>query len=56
MWHEWGRSAYTVLVGIECNTTPERPSRKFKCNIKMYRKVTGWEGLDWIHLAHEKHK
>jgi hypothetical protein len=45
-----------VLVGTECNIPPGRPSRKWKYNIKMYRKVTGWEGLDWIHLAHEKHK
>jgi len=45
-----------VLVGTKCDIPPGRSSRRWKYNIKMYRKVMGWEGLDWIHLAREKHK
>ena len=37
-----------VLVGTECNIPPGRPSRRWKYNIKMDRKVRGWVGLDWI--------
>ena len=28
-----------VLVGTECNIPPARPSRKWKYNVKMHRKV-----------------
>jgi len=53
---KWGRNAYMVLAGTECYIPPGRPSRRWKYNIKMYRRVIGWEGLDWIDLAQEKHK
>jgi hypothetical protein len=45
-----------VMEETECNIPPRRPSRRWKYNIKMDRKVIGWEGLDWIHLGQEKHK
>jgi hypothetical protein len=56
MWYEWGRSAYMVLVGTECNKPPGRPSSRWEYKIKMDHKVIGWDGLDWFHLAQEKHK
>jgi len=56
MWHEWDRRSCVVLVGTECYIPSGRPTRRWKYNIKMYRKVTGWQDLDWTDLAQEKHK
>jgi hypothetical protein len=39
-----------VLVRIERNTPPERPRRRWKCNIKMDLKETGLEGLDCVNF------
>jgi hypothetical protein len=35
-----------VLVRTECNILPETPRRRWKYNIKIDLKETGWEGLD----------
>ena len=34
----------------------ERRRRKWKDNIKMGLKETGWEGVDWIHLDQDRNK
>jgi hypothetical protein len=31
-----------------------RPRRRREDNIRMDLKETGWEGVDWIHLAQDK--
>jgi hypothetical protein len=46
---------YKILTG---NTERDRPLgrhwRRWKDNIKMDLKEMGFEGVDWIHLAHDK--
>jgi hypothetical protein len=31
-----------------------RPRRRWVNNIKMDLRVTGWDGMDWIHLAQDR--
>jgi hypothetical protein len=48
------KGVYTVLVGNAEITTPlGRPHRKWKYNFKMDLKEIRWEGVVWIHLAHD---
>jgi hypothetical protein len=48
------RITYTILV-----EKPERkrpfwiPGRRWEDNIRINRREIGWEGVDWIHLAHD---
>jgi hypothetical protein len=30
-----------------------RPRRRWEDNIKMFLGETGWEGVDWVHLARD---
>jgi hypothetical protein len=53
------RNAYTTitLVGKREGKRPlGRHRRRWECNIRMYLREIGWEGLDWIHLAQDRDK
>jgi hypothetical protein len=47
------RNAYRILVGKpEGNRPLGRPRRRWVDNIKMDLREIGWDGMDWIDLAH----
>jgi hypothetical protein len=49
------RNAYKILVGKPEGKRPVgRPRHKWEDNIKIYVGEIGWEGVDWIHLAHDR--
>jgi hypothetical protein len=49
------RNAYKILVGkAEGKRHLGRPTRSWEDNIRMNRRETGKEGVDWIHLAQDK--
>jgi hypothetical protein len=49
------RTAYRVLVGKPEGKTPlGRSRRRWKDNIKIYLRKTGWDGMDWIELAQDR--
>jgi hypothetical protein len=51
------KKAYRVLAG-----NPEemgligKPMPRWEVNIKIECQEIGWEGMDWIHLAQDRHK
>jgi hypothetical protein len=52
MGHEIGRSEINTLVRKpEGKRRLGQPRRRWKDNIKIGLKETGYEGVDWIHLA-----
>jgi hypothetical protein len=49
------RSAYRALVGKrEGRRALGRPRRRWEDNIKKDLREVGWEGVDWIDLAHDR--
>jgi hypothetical protein len=49
------RNAYRILVGKpEGNRPLGRPRRRYVNNIKMDLGEIGWDGMDWIDLAHDR--
>jgi hypothetical protein len=51
------RSAYNILVAkLEGKRPLEGPRHKWEDNIRMdlKNKETGWEGVDWMHLAQDR--
>jgi hypothetical protein len=51
------RSAFWVWVGIPEETGPLGILMSGReGNIKVDLKETGWEGVDWIYLAHDRDK
>jgi hypothetical protein len=51
------RSAYKILVlNSEGKRPLRRPRHRWEDNIKVHLKETGLEGVDWIHLAHDRDK
>jgi hypothetical protein len=49
------KNAYKILVGKpEGNRLRGRPGRRWEYNIRMDLREIGWEGVDWIHLAHDR--
>jgi hypothetical protein len=49
------RNAYRILVGKPEGKRPlGRPRRTWVDNIKMDLRETGWDGMDWIDLAHDR--
>jgi len=51
------RNAYKILVGKpEGKRSLVRPRRRWEDNIIMYLRGTGWEGVDWMHLAQDRDK
>jgi hypothetical protein len=48
-------NAYRILVGKTERKRPlGRPRRRWVDNVKMYLRETGWDGVDWIHLAQHR--
>jgi hypothetical protein len=51
------RNVYEILIGKHEGKEPlGRPRSKLERSIKMDLKETGWDGLDWINLAHYRHQ
>jgi hypothetical protein len=51
------RKAYRILVGKpEGNRLLLRFRLRWEDNIKMDLRGIGWGGMDWIHLAQDRHK
>jgi hypothetical protein len=51
------RKADRIFVGKpEGKRSLGRPSRWWVYNIKMDLREMGWDGMDWIELAHERHQ
>jgi hypothetical protein len=49
------RNAYSVLIRkLEGKIPPTRPKHAGKNNIKTDLKETGFEGVDWSHLAQDR--
>jgi hypothetical protein len=49
------RNAYRILVGKSEGKRPlGRPRRRWVENIKIDLKEIGWDGVDWIELAHDR--
>jgi hypothetical protein len=46
--------AYKILIGKPEERSLGRPRRRWEDNIKMNLRETGWEGMDWIHLAQDR--
>jgi hypothetical protein len=48
---------FTAFYGIrpERKTKLGRPTRRGEDNIRMDVREIGWEGVDWIQLAQDKH-
>jgi hypothetical protein len=46
-------NAYRILMGTPERKRPlGRPRRRWVDNIKMDLRETGWDGVDWIDMAH----
>jgi hypothetical protein len=49
------RNAHNILVGKPGWKRPlGRPKNRMEENIRMDPRETGWEGVDWIHLAKDR--
>jgi hypothetical protein len=49
------RGAHSILVGRPEGRRPlGRPRRRWKDNIKMDLRVTGFGDVDWIHLSQDR--
>jgi hypothetical protein len=49
------RKLYKVIVGKPEGKRPlDRPRRRWEDGIKMVIRETGWGGVDWINLAHDR--
>jgi hypothetical protein len=49
------RNAYRILVGKPERKRPlRRPRRRWVDNIKIDRRETGWDGMDWIDVAQDR--
>jgi hypothetical protein len=52
-----GRNVYRVLVGKPEGKRPlERPRLRWEDGIKMDLRQIGWGGVEWIHLAQDRHR
>jgi hypothetical protein len=51
------RDAYRILVGTpEGNRPLGRPRCRWVDNIEMDLREIGWEGVDWIDMAQDRHQ
>jgi hypothetical protein len=49
------RNACRILVVTpERKRSLERPRRRWVDNIKIHHREIGWDGMDWIDLAHHR--
>jgi hypothetical protein len=47
------RNSYKILVGkTEVKRRLRRPRRRWEDNIRTDLRGIGWEGVDWIQMAH----
>jgi hypothetical protein len=50
------RNAYMILVGKPEGKRPlGRPRRRWVDNIKMNLREIGWDGVDWMDIAQDRH-
>jgi hypothetical protein len=55
--HREKKNSYRVLMGKpEGNRLLLRFRHRWEDNIKMDLRGIGWGGMDWIHLAQDRHK
>jgi len=54
LWHVWEKGTYKVLQGKPEGNRPLGIPRCRQDDIKMNFKERGWQGMDWIHLAHSR--
>jgi hypothetical protein len=47
------RNAYRVLIGKPEGKNYLEDRRKWEDNIRMDLRETGWEGVEWMHLAQD---
>jgi hypothetical protein len=53
--NEEKRNAYRILVRNPEGKRPlGRPRRRWMDSIKMELREVGWDGMDWIDLAHDR--
>jgi hypothetical protein len=53
--HGEERNEYRILVGKPERKRPlGRPKRRWEHNIRMDLRETGWDGMDWTDLAHDR--
>jgi hypothetical protein len=53
--HGEKRNAYRILVGKPEGRRPlGRTRRRWVDNIKIDLRETGWDGVDWVDLAHDR--
>jgi hypothetical protein len=51
------RNAYNILVGKPDGKKPlGRPRHRWEDNIRMDLSEIGWEVVDWIHRAQDRHQ
>jgi hypothetical protein len=51
------RNSYNILVEKPEQKSPlRRPRCRWEDNARMDLRGTGWEGLDWMHLAQDRDK
>jgi len=51
------RIVYATLIGnAEMTITLGRPRHRWEDNIRLDLRETGWEGMDWIHLAQNRNQ
>jgi hypothetical protein len=51
------KNAYRILVGKQEGKEPlGRPRRRWVDNIKIDLRGIGWDGMDWIDLAQDRHQ
>jgi hypothetical protein len=55
--HEWGRTAYRLLVGKPEEKRPlGRLRRRWVDNIKMNLSEVGWDGVDWMDMSQDRNQ
>jgi hypothetical protein len=51
----YGRNSYVILFGKSERKRPlGRPKRRLEDNIGMDLREVEWEGVNWMHLAHDR--
>jgi hypothetical protein len=51
------RNAYNILVRKRDGKRPlGRPRHRWEDSIRIDLREIGWEGVDWLHLAQDRHQ
>jgi hypothetical protein len=48
------RNAYIFVRKLEELRPRGNPKRRWKDNIRLDLREIGWEGVEWVHLAHDR--